>query len=178
MPSQDAAGLQHLRQVAQQQQAVIERQTPIDKGDLYVLRRSRNPDLNLTKSDVKVRTNNRNESPFKSMRDSHLVWSFTPDIGIRGSPRCPFPSSHTATSIPNAGDAFVMRSRRKHGRRRPPRSRNGIHRGHLPALRQGEPHRGLCGGFAFRWHHRVGICRQEPIRASPLTRLPARPLSR
>jgi hypothetical protein len=81
MPSQDAARLQHLGQDAQQQQAVIERQTPMDKGDLHVFRRSRHSDLNLTKSDVKVRTNNRHESPFKSMRDSHLVWSFTPDIG-------------------------------------------------------------------------------------------------
>jgi len=82
MPSQDAAQLQHLRQVAEQQEAVIERQTTMDKRDLHVSRRSKHSDFNLTKSDVKVRTNNRNESPFKSMRDSHSVWSFTPDIGI------------------------------------------------------------------------------------------------
>ena len=81
MPSQDAAQLQHLLQVAEEQEAVIKRRTPMDKGDLHVSRRSKHSDFNLTKSDVKVRTNNRNESPFKSMRDSHSVWSFTPDIG-------------------------------------------------------------------------------------------------
>ena len=86
MPSKNAAQLQHLSQVAEQQEAVIERQTPMDNGDLNVSRRSKHSDFNLTKSDVKVRTNNRNESPFKSMRNSHSVWSFTPDIGIRPGP--------------------------------------------------------------------------------------------
>ena len=59
MRSQDAAQLQHLRQVGEQQQAVIERQTPMDKGDLHVFRRSKHSDLNLTKSDVKVALSNR-----------------------------------------------------------------------------------------------------------------------
>ena len=86
MPSKNAAQLQHLSQVAEQQEAVIERQTPMDNGDLNVSRRSKHSDFNLTKSDVKVRTNNRNESPFKSMRNSHSVWSFTPDIGDREPP--------------------------------------------------------------------------------------------
>ena|ERR1700693_5538349 len=81
MPSQDAAQLQHLCRVDEQQEAVIERQTPMDKGDLHVSRRSIHSDFNLTKSDVKVAASNRNESPVKSMRDSHSVWGFTPDTG-------------------------------------------------------------------------------------------------
>src|ERR1039458_6135944 len=52
------------------------------KGDLHISRRFVHSDLNLTESDVKVITNNRIESPFRSMRDSHSVSSFTPDKGM------------------------------------------------------------------------------------------------
>src|ERR1039458_4554799 len=54
------------------------------KGDLHISRRFVHSDLNLTESDVKVITNNRIESPFRSMRDSHSVSSFTPDKGNTG----------------------------------------------------------------------------------------------
>src|ERR1035438_2369610 len=52
------------------------------KGDLHISRGFVHSDLNLTESDVKVITNNRIESPFRSMRDSHSVSSFTPDKGM------------------------------------------------------------------------------------------------
>src|ERR1035438_8348557 len=54
------------------------------KGDLHISRGFVHSDLNLTESDVKVITNNRIESPFRSMRDSHSVSSFTPDKGDTG----------------------------------------------------------------------------------------------
>src|ERR1035441_5343564 len=54
------------------------------KGDLHISRRFVHSDLNLTESDVKVITNNRIESPFRSTRDSHSVSSFTPDKGMSG----------------------------------------------------------------------------------------------
>ena len=81
MPSQEAAQLLHSRKVVEKQEAIIERQTPMAKGNLHMSGRSMHSDFNLTESNVKVITNNRNESPVKSMRDSHSEWSFTPDIG-------------------------------------------------------------------------------------------------
>src|ERR1035441_3203925 len=58
------------------------------KGDLHISRRFVHSDLNLTESDVKVITNNRIESPFRSMRDSHSVSSFTPDKGKSAIGHC------------------------------------------------------------------------------------------
>ena len=55
------------------------------KRGLHMFRRSTSSDLNLIKSDVKVRTDNRNEPPVTSRFDSHLARSFAPDIGISES---------------------------------------------------------------------------------------------
>ena len=73
MPSQRAAQLQHSRKVAEKQETVKERRTLVVKGDLHISMRSTRSDFNLTKSDVKVILNKRNENPVKSMRDSHSV---------------------------------------------------------------------------------------------------------
>jgi len=66
----------------EKQQAAVVRQTHMDKGGFDISRRSVYADFNLTDSDVKVTSHNRNESPINSACDSHSVWPFTPDIGI------------------------------------------------------------------------------------------------
>ena len=74
--------LQHSRKVVAEQEVVRERQTTMVKGGLHMSRRSMSSDLNLTESDVKVRTDNRNETPVTSIFDSHSVRTVAPDIGI------------------------------------------------------------------------------------------------
>src|SRR5260370_26546301 len=59
------------------------RQTPVAKGDFHISRRSTHPDLNLTKSDVKVTIKICSGSPARSVRNSHPMPFFTPDSGIR-----------------------------------------------------------------------------------------------
>lgn len=81
MPSKKAAQLQHPREIVEKQQAAVVRQTHMDKGGFDISRRSVYADFNLTESDVKVTSHNRNESPINSACDSHSVWPFTPDIG-------------------------------------------------------------------------------------------------
>src|SRR5260370_37937590 len=57
------------------------RQTPVAKGDFHISRRSTHPDLNLTKSDVKVTIKICSGSPARSVRNSHPMPFFTPDSG-------------------------------------------------------------------------------------------------
>src|SRR5258708_25757809 len=79
----ESGQLQHSRKVDEKLEAVSLRRTLLDKGDSHIFWRSTRSDLNLTKSDVKVTANNRSESPVKSTCDSHSVWSFTPDTGVK-----------------------------------------------------------------------------------------------
>src|SRR5216684_2332288 len=60
------------------------RQTPVAKGDFHISRRSTHPDLNLTKSDVKVTMKICSGSPARSVRNSHPMPFFTPDSGHTG----------------------------------------------------------------------------------------------
>src|SRR5258708_1593151 len=82
MPTKEAAELQHSREFVEEQDAAVMRQTPVAKGDFHISRRSTHPDLNLTKSDVKVTMKICNGSPARSVRNSHPMPFFTPDSGI------------------------------------------------------------------------------------------------
>src|SRR6266571_7341660 len=81
MPTKEAAELQHSREFVKEQDAAVMRQTPVAKGDFHISRRSTHPDLNLTKSDVKVTTTICSGSPARSVRNSHPMPFFTPDSG-------------------------------------------------------------------------------------------------
>src|SRR5436853_458731 len=81
MPTKEAAELQHSREFVEEQDAAVMRQTPVAKGDFHTSRRSTHPDLNLTKSDVKVTMKICNGSPARSARNSHPMPFFTPDSG-------------------------------------------------------------------------------------------------
>src|SRR6266566_7881267 len=83
MPTKEAAELQHSREFVEEQDAAVMRQTPVAKGDFHISRRSTHPDLNLTKSDVKVTMKICSGSPARSVRNSHLMPFFTPDSGHR-----------------------------------------------------------------------------------------------
>src|SRR6266567_2824578 len=85
MPTKEAAELQHSREFVEEQDAAVMRQPPVAKGDCHISRRSTHPDLNLTKSDVKVTTTICSGSPARSVRNSHPMPFFTPDSGITGS---------------------------------------------------------------------------------------------
>src|SRR5437773_11403230 len=86
MPSKEAAELQHSREFVEEQDAAVMRQTPVAKGDFHTSRRSTHPDLNLTKSDVKVTMKICNGSPARSARNSHPMPFFTPDSGSAVKP--------------------------------------------------------------------------------------------
>src|SRR6266446_4753807 len=81
MPTKEAAEVQHSREFVEEQDAAVMRQTPVAKGDFHTSRRSTHPDLNLTKSDVKVTMKICNGSPARSARNSHPMPFFTPDSG-------------------------------------------------------------------------------------------------
>src|SRR5713101_2798172 len=81
MPTKEAAELQHSREFVEEQDAAVMRQTPVAKGDFHISRRSTHPDLNLTKSDVKVTMKICSGSPARSVRNSHPMPFFTPDSG-------------------------------------------------------------------------------------------------
>src|SRR5437899_11167499 len=81
MPTKDAAELQHSREFVEEQDAAVMRPTPVAKGDFHISRRSTHPDLNLTKSDVKVTMKICSGSPARSVRNSHPMPFFTPDSG-------------------------------------------------------------------------------------------------
>src|SRR5712691_11230362 len=81
MPTKEAAELQHSREFVEEQDAAVLRQTPVAKGDFHISRRSTHPDLNLTKSDVKVTMKICSGSPARSVRNSHPMPFFTPDSG-------------------------------------------------------------------------------------------------
>src|SRR6266849_4518901 len=83
MPTKEAAELQHSREFVEEQDAAVMRQTPVAKGDFHISRRSTHPDLNLTKSDVKVTMKICSGSPARSVRNSHPMPFFTPDSGDR-----------------------------------------------------------------------------------------------
>src|SRR5207249_3665508 len=94
----EAAELQHSREFVEEQDAAVMRQTPVAKGDFHISRRSTHPDLNLTKSDVKVTMKICSGSPARSVRNSHPMPFFTPDSGIshpmpRGAIRLIAPST-------------------------------------------------------------------------------------
>src|SRR5882724_1682861 len=82
MPTKEAAELQHSREFVEEQDAAVMRQTPVAKGDFHISRRSTHPDLNLTKSDVKVTMKICSGSPARSVRNSHPMPFFTPDSGL------------------------------------------------------------------------------------------------
>src|SRR5216683_7510414 len=82
MPTKEAAELQHSREFVEEQDAAVMRQPPVAKGDFHISRRSTHPDLNLTKSDVKVTMTICSGSPARSVRNSHPMPFFTPDSGI------------------------------------------------------------------------------------------------
>src|SRR6266404_2605992 len=82
MPTKEAAELQHSREFVEEQDAAVMRQTPVAKGDFHISRRSTHPDLNLTKSDVKVTMKICSGSPARSVRNSHPMPFFTPDSGV------------------------------------------------------------------------------------------------
>src|SRR6266478_6026352 len=84
MPTKEAAELQHSREFVEEQDAAVMRQTPVAKGDFHISRRSTHPDLNLTKSDVKVTMKICSGSPARSVRNSHPMPFFTPDSGPTG----------------------------------------------------------------------------------------------
>src|SRR6266446_5472683 len=84
MPTKEAAELQHSREFVEEQDAAVMRQTPVAKGDFHISRRSTHPDLNLTKSDVKVTMKICSGSPARSVRNSHPMPFFTPDSGFKG----------------------------------------------------------------------------------------------
>src|SRR6266852_5337473 len=84
MPTKEAAELQHSREFVEEQDAAVMRQTPVAKGDFHISRRSTHPDLNLTKSDVKVTMKICSGSPARSVRNSHPMPFFTPDSGPSG----------------------------------------------------------------------------------------------
>src|SRR6266699_3189760 len=81
MPTKEAAELQHSREFVEEQDAAVMRQPPVAKGDFHISRRSPHPDLNLTKSDVKVTTKICSGSPARAARNSHPMPFFTPDSG-------------------------------------------------------------------------------------------------
>src|SRR6266404_3605310 len=83
MPTKEAAELQHSREFVEEQDAAVMRQTPVAKGDFHNSRRSTHPDLNLTKSDVKVTMKICSGSPARSVRNSHPMPFFTPDSGMK-----------------------------------------------------------------------------------------------
>src|SRR6266849_694052 len=83
MPTKEAAELQHSREFVEEQDAAVMRQTPVAKGDFHISRRSTHPDLNLTKSDVKVTMKICSGSPARSVRNSHPMPFFTPDSGYK-----------------------------------------------------------------------------------------------
>src|SRR5712691_2692221 len=85
MPTKEAAELQHSREFVEEQDAAVMRQTPVAKGDFHISRRSTHPDLNLTKSDVKVTMKICSGSPARSVRNSHPMPFFTPDSGHNDS---------------------------------------------------------------------------------------------
>src|SRR5713101_5489027 len=87
MPTKEAAELQHSREFVEEQDAAVMRQTPVAKGDFHISRRSTHPDLNLTKSDVKVTMKICSGSPARSVRNSHPMPFFTPDSGNSSSGR-------------------------------------------------------------------------------------------
>src|SRR5712691_12064885 len=86
MPTKEAAELQHSREFVEEQDAAVMRQTPVAKGDFHISRRSTHPDLNLTKSDVKVTMKICSGSPARSVRNSHPMPFFTPDSGRAALP--------------------------------------------------------------------------------------------
>src|SRR5260370_26797629 len=81
MPTKEEAKLQHSREFVEEQDAAVMRQTTVAKGDFHISRRSTHPDLNLTKSDVKVTMKICSGSPARSVRNSHPMPFFTPDSG-------------------------------------------------------------------------------------------------
>src|SRR5260370_25098724 len=83
MPTKEEAKLQHSREFVEEQDAAVMRQTTVAKGDFHISRRSTHPDLNLTKSDVKVTMKICSGSPARSVRNSHPMPFFTPDSGLR-----------------------------------------------------------------------------------------------
>src|SRR6266849_11077016 len=105
MPTKEAAELQHSREFVEEQDAAVMRQPPVAKGDFHISRRSTHPDLNLTKSDVKVTMKICNGSPARSVRNSHPMPFFTPDSG--------------RMTVGNAYDAssYAFRLRRLHSTR-------------------------------------------------------------
>src|SRR5437879_11337030 len=82
MPTKEAAELQHSREFVEEQDAAVIRQPPVAKGDFHSSSRSTHPDLNLTKSDVKVTMKICSGSPARSVRNSHPMPFFTPDSGL------------------------------------------------------------------------------------------------
>ena len=83
MPSKAAAQLQHSCEFVEKEDAAVMRKAPVAKGDSYISRRTTHSDFNITKNDVKVRTENRRESPAKSGQKPLSLRVFTPDSGNR-----------------------------------------------------------------------------------------------
>src|SRR5260370_31422305 len=81
MPTKEEAKLQHSREFVEEQDAAVMRQTTVAKGDFHLSRRCQHPDLNVTKSDVKVTMKICSGSPARSVRNSHPMPFFTPDSG-------------------------------------------------------------------------------------------------
>src|SRR5713226_5282185 len=85
MPSKEAAQLQQSREFVEKEDAAVMRKAPVAKGDFHISRRTTHSDLNVTKNDVKVRTENRRKSPAKSGQKSRSLRVFTPDSGTTES---------------------------------------------------------------------------------------------
>jgi hypothetical protein len=66
MPSKEGVPLHYSCEFLEIKDESLMRQTSMAKGDFHISRRAVHPDLNLTKSDVKVRRQNRKDSPAKS----------------------------------------------------------------------------------------------------------------
>src|SRR6266849_930558 len=115
MPTKEAAELQHSREFVEEQDAAVMRQTPVAKGDFHISRRSTHPDLNLTKSDVKVTMKICSGSPARSVRNSHPMPFFTPDSGFRVSQHSSTPSEcmKPAAIVIALGYTECLSSRRK-----------------------------------------------------------------
>src|SRR5258708_306556 len=105
MPTKEAAELQHSREFVEEQDAAVMRQTPVAKGDFHISRRSTHPDLNLTKSDVKVTMKICSGSPARSVRNSHPMPFFTPD-----SPRKLYPVDENGMIRDDPGKVFAKRA--------------------------------------------------------------------